>query len=157
WTRPAGSLSFSRMEAWAWIGFVVFVLGMLAVDLGVLNRKAHEITTREAFTWAGFCCGLALLFAVAVYYIYKYRWLNIGLDDEPHLTGHEAAVQFITGWVIEQSLSLDNIFVIAVIFSYFRVPLQFQHRTLFWGILGALAMRGLMIGVGAALIQTFAW
>lgn len=145
------------MEIWLWVGFFAFVLVMLALDLGVLNRRAHEISTREALTWTGFCIFLALLFDVFIYFAYRGNWLGIALHNGVVTTGRQAATQFFTGWVIEQSLSLDNIFVIALIFQYFDVPLKFQHRTLFWGILGALVMRLAMIVAGAALIQRFSW
>lgn len=141
------------MTIWLWVGFIVLVLGLLALDLGVFHRKAHVIGIREALAWTGFWIVLALVFNVAVYYIYKHHWLGIGVD----LDGHSAALQFFTGYVIEKSLSLDNIFVIALIFAYFKVPGIHQHRVLFWGIVGALVMRGIMILAGAALIQRFDW
>lgn len=134
-----------------WAGFVLFVLIMLAIDLGVLNREAHVIKTREALIWSAFCVLLALAFNVAIYFIYENHWLG------GELQGKQAAMEFFTGWLIEQSLSLDNIFVIAMIFGYFNVPQKYQHRTLFWGIIGALVMRGAMIGAGSALIQRFEW
>jgi tellurite resistance protein TerC len=140
-----------------WAGFILFILVMLAVDLGVLNRKAHVVRAREAVAWTIFCVFLALLFNVALYFIYESHLLG-GEEGQPgHLSGRQAALDFFTGWLIEQSLSLDNIFVIAVIFDYFRVPPVYQHRTLFWGILGALVMRGAMIGLGTALIRRFEW
>lgn len=134
-----------------WAGFVLFVLIMLAIDLGVLNREAHVIKTREALIWSAFCVLLALAFNVAIYFIYENHWLG------GNLRGKQAAMEFFTGWLIEQSLSLDNIFVIAMIFGYFHVPQKYQHRTLFWGIIGALVMRGGMIGAGSALIKRFDW
>ncbi len=142
---------------WIWVGFISFVLAMLALDLGVFNRHARVISTREGLTWAGFCALLALGFSGVVYYLYESHALGIGLGASKSISGGEAAQAFIVGWLIEQSLSLDNVFVIALIFSYFNVPLQFQHRVLFWGIMGALIMRGVMIGVGAALIESFHW
>jgi tellurite resistance protein TerC len=126
---------------WFWIGFLVFVLAMLALDLGVFHRKAHEISVREAAAWSATWIVLALLFAGGIY-LYA---------------GHVPATEFLTGYLIEKSLSIDNIFVIAMIFSYFAVPLRLQHRVLFWGILGALVMRGLFIALGAFLIATFHW
>jgi tellurite resistance protein TerC len=126
---------------WFWIGFLVFVLAMLALDLGVFHRKAHEISMREAAAWSATWIALALLFAGGIY-LYA---------------GHVPATEFLTGYLIEKSLSIDNIFVIAMIFSYFAVPLRLQHRVLFWGILGALVMRGLFIALGAFLIATFHW
>lgn len=142
---------------WLWVGFVVFVLGMLAIDLGVLNRGAKTISTRQALIWTSFCCVLALLFCGLTYCIYEHHWFGIGLRSTAGLSGREAATQFLTGWLIEQSLSLDNIMVIAIIFAFFRIPLEYQHRVLFWGILGALLMRGVMIGAGSALIEQFSW
>ncbi|GJQ26588.1 MAG: membrane protein [Phycisphaerae bacterium] len=144
------------MEFWLWGGFVAFVLIMLALDLGVLNRKAHVVNTREALIWAGFCVFLALMFNVFLYFAYDRNWFDIATRGGT-LSGKAAAMQFFTGWLIEQSLSLDNIFVIALIFQYFSVPRIHQHRTLFWGIIGALAMRMAMILAGAALIQRFTW
>ncbi len=144
------------MEFWLWGGFVAFVLIMLALDLGVLNRKAHVVATREALIWAGFCVFLALLFNVFLYFAYDRNWFDIATRGGT-LSGKAAATQFFTGWLIEQSLSLDNIFVIALIFQYFAVPRIHQHRTLFWGIIGALVMRMAMILAGAALIQRFTW
>ncbi|QDV90656.1 Inner membrane protein alx [Phycisphaerae bacterium RAS2] len=144
------------MEFWLWGGFVTFVLIMLALDLGVLNRKAHVVATREALIWAGFCVFLALLFNVFLYFAYERNWFDIATRGGT-LSGKTAAMQFFTGWLIEQSLSLDNIFVIALIFQYFSVPRIHQHRTLFWGIIGALVMRMAMILAGAALIQRFTW
>jgi len=145
------------MQIWLWIGFVVVILFLLALDLGVLNRKAHVIHVREALLWTFFYIALALVFNVVVYYMYQYHWLGIGSKIGLPTNGRDAAFDFFLGYVIEKSLSLDNIFVIAIIFSYFSVPLQFQHRVLFWGVLGALIMRGLMIAAGATLLQQFAW
>ncbi len=145
------------MVIWLWIGFIVFVLVMLALDLGVFNRTAHEIRTREALGWTALCITLALIFNVLVYFMYRYHWLGIGTGEGSQLTGKDAALNFFTGWVVEYSLSLDNIFIIAIIFGYFKVPHKYQHRVLFWGILGALIMRGLMIAAGAALIHRFEW
>jgi tellurite resistance protein TerC len=124
-----------------WIIFNVFVLGMLTVDLGVFHRKAHAVTTREATTWCLVWVTLAILFNAGVYI-----WL-----------GSEKAFEFFTGYLIEYSLSVDNIFVFILIFSYFAVPASYQHRVLFWGILGALIMRGAFIGTGAILLQHFHW
>lgn len=126
---------------WLWIGFNAFVLLMLALDLGVFHRKAHVVSFREAIGWTVAWVTLALLF-------------NIGVA---HYAGPEKAVEFLTGYVIEYSLSVDNIFVFALLFSYFSVPPMYQHRVLFWGILGALVMRAIMIGAGVVLIAKFAW
>ncbi|MBK7645543.1 MAG: TerC family protein [Planctomycetes bacterium] len=124
-----------------WSGFVVFVLAMLALDLGVFHRKAHEISLKEAAIWSAVWIGLAALFALGVH-----AW-----------HGPERALEFVTGYVIEKALSVDNIFVFVVIFSYFAVPSALQHRVLFWGILGALVMRAIFILVGGAFLARFHW
>ncbi len=144
------------MSLWLWGGFIVIVLMMLALDLGVFHREDHVVGTREALTWTAVWVVLALCFNAALYFIYENRWLGVGLGPD-QLTGQEAALQFFTGYVIEKSLSLDNIFVIALIFGYFRVPAEYQHRVLFWGVIGALLMRGIMVAAGAALIANFSW
>ena len=126
---------------WHWAGFVVCILIFLALDLGVFHRSAHVVKFREALAWT------ALWFAVAM----CFAWALGGWK------GREASEMFITGYLLELSLSMDNVFVIALIFSYFRVPSEHQHRVLFWGIIGALVMRGAMIGVGAALVARFHW
>jgi tellurite resistance protein TerC len=144
-----------------WTGFVLFIIGLLALDLGVFNRKAHVVSVKEALLWSAFWIALGLLFSVFIYFGYERHWLGLGgrMDtvDQTINDGHRATVKYLTGYVIEKSLSVDNIFVIALIFSYFGVPAMYQHRVLFWGILGALLMRGAMIGVGAALIARFHW
>ncbi len=146
------------LVVWLWIAFIALVLTILALDLGVLNRKARVVSTRQALGFSGFCAVLAVAFSGAVYWLYAQGWLRaVHPDTGAHLTPRDAALQFLTGWVVEQSLSLDNIFVIALIFSYFAVPRIYQHRTLFWGIMGALIMRGIMIAAGTALIQRFTW
>jgi tellurite resistance protein TerC len=126
---------------WFWVGFVAFVLAMLALDLGVFNRRPHVVHPKEALTWTSVWVGLALLFAAGLAYFVT----------------PQIALTFLTGYLIEESLSIDNIFVIVLIFQYFAVPAQYQHRVLFWGILGALVMRGLFIGLGAALLARFEW
>jgi tellurite resistance protein TerC len=126
---------------WFWVGFIAFVLAMLALDLGVFHRKAHEIRPKEAGIWTAVWVALALLFAGGLFL----------------LSGRHVALTFLTGYVVEEALSADNIFVMVLIFEYFRVPKVSQHRVLFYGILGALLMRGLFIAVGAALIAKFHW
>ena len=128
-------------SALLWVGFNVFVLIMLALDLGVFHRKSHEVSLKEALTWTGVWIVLSLAFNVFIYYYF----------DE------EFAVQFLTGYLIEKSLSVDNIFVIILIFSYFHVPSQYQHKVLFLGILGALVMRAIFIFAGIELIHRFHW
>lgn len=145
------------MTLWIWLGFLAFILLMLGLDLGVFHRQAHQIKTREALSWSLIWVSLALAFNWVLFHMYSHHWLGIGIHFGHKLAGHDAALQFFTGYIIEKSLSLDNIFVIALIFSYFRVPLQYQHRVLFWGILGALVMRGIMIAAGAILITRFSW
>lgn len=141
---------------WMWIGFIILVLILLALDLGVFHRKAHVIKTKEALRWTGAWVAAALLFNLFIYFAYEYHLLDMGLTNvEPD--GRAASVLFFTGYVVEKSLSVDNIFVMALIFSYFAVPPVYQHRVLFWGILGALLMRGVMILVGAVLIERFHW
>ncbi len=124
-----------------WILFNVFVLAMLALDLGIFHRKAHEVKVKEALVWSAIWIVLALLFNLGIYF-----W-----------RGSEQALEFFTGYVIEKSLSVDNIFVFLLIFSYFRVDSLYQHKILFWGILGALMMRAIFIAVGVTLIQQFHW
>ena len=128
-------------QIWLWIGFNVFVLLMLALDLGVFHRKAHVVTFKESMAWTVVWVSLAMLF-------------NLGIA---HYMGDAKALEFFTGYVIEKSLSVDNVFVFALLFSYFAVPAQYQHKVLFWGILGALIMRAVMIALGAKLITEFAW
>lgn len=124
-----------------WIGFNVFVLLMLALDLGVFNRKAHAVSVKEALTWSAVWISLALIFNGLIYY-----WF-----------GEAKAVEFLTGYLIEKSLSIDNIFVFVLVFGYFQIPAIYQHKILFWGILGALVMRVIFIFAGVALIEKFHW
>lgn len=124
-----------------WVYFVLFIAAMLALDLGVFNRKDHVVTMRESLIWVSVWVSLALGFA----------WLTL------KWFGKEIALQFITGYVIELSLSVDNVFVFVLLFSFFNVPPQYQHRVLFWGIIGALAMRAAFIFAGAALLESFHW
>lgn len=126
---------------WLWVGFIAFVLAMLALDLGVFNRKTHAISMKEAAIWTAVWIGLALIFNIVLFF-----W-----------QGTEPALQFLTGYLIEKALSVDNLFVFALIFSLFAVPPQFQHRVLFWGVLGALIMRGAFIAAGSALLHNFHW
>jgi len=126
---------------WPWLLFNLFVLAMLALDLGVFHRKAHEVKVKEALAWTAVWVALALIFDAWMYYS----------------RGPQAGLEFLTGYLIEKALSVDNVFVFILIFSYFRVPETYQHRVLFWGILGALIMRGIFIAAGVALIQQFHW
>ncbi|NOS84761.1 MAG: TerC family protein [Ignavibacteria bacterium] len=131
-----------------WVLFNVFVLLMLALDLGVFNRKAHEVKIKEAMIWSGVWVVLSLSFNLGIYYFYT---------PPEGFTRADSALQFLTGYVIEKSLSVDNIFVFVLLFSYFKVPALYQHKVLFWGILGALVMRAIFIFAGVALINHFAW
>ncbi|HKX57282.1 MAG TPA: hypothetical protein VJN01_14315, partial [Xanthomonadales bacterium] len=139
-----------------WLAFLVFVLLMVALDLGVFHRTPKVPTVRDALVWTMVWVSMSLVFTGAVYLLYEnnYEWANLTTE---HMDGRQAAGQYLMGYLLEQSLSVDNIFVIAMIFSYFRVPPELQHRVLFWGILGAVILRGIMIGVGAALINSFDW
>ncbi|MCC6354109.1 MAG: TerC family protein [Verrucomicrobiae bacterium] len=128
-------------QIWLWIGFNAFVLAMLALDLGVFHRKAHAVSFKESITWTIVWVALALCFNAGVWWHF----------------GEKKGVEFLTGYLIEKSLSMDNVFVFALLFSYFAVPAQYQHKVLFWGILGALVMRAIMIAVGAVLISKFVW
>ena len=145
------------MVIWIWVVFIAFVLAMLALDLGVFNRKAHVVGIRESLAWTGLWVALALIFNVLIYFLYEHNLFGIGQEIGHQISGRQAALDYFAGYIIEKSLSLDNIFVIALIFSYFRVPAQYQHRVLFWGILGALVMRGAMIAAGIAMIRRFEW
>ncbi len=126
---------------WGWIAFNLFILFLLALDLGVFHRKSHAVSTKEAALWTVAWISIALIFNAGVYYF----------------AGHDAGLQFLTGYLLEKSLSVDNIFVFVLLFSLFAVPPVYQHRLLFWGVLGALIMRGALIGVGAYLISQFHW
>ncbi|MFC1720369.1 TerC family protein [Pseudomonadota bacterium] len=139
-----------------WIAFLLFIAAMVALDLGVFHRADKVITIRSALGWSAIWIAMALTFNVVIYLLYEnnYSWASLTTE---HLDGSQAASQFLMGFVLEKSLSLDNIFVIAMVFSYFRVPLAMQHRVLFWGILGAVVLRGIMIAVGVALINEFEW
>jgi tellurite resistance protein TerC len=130
-----------EITIWFWIAFNAFVLGMLALDLGVFHRKAHAVTMREAGIWSAVWVALALAFNAGLYFVW----------------GAEPALQFLTGYLIEKSLSVDNVFVFVMLFSFFAVPEKYQHRVLFWGVLGALVMRGVFIMAGAYMLQQFHW
>jgi len=144
-----------------WIGFFTFVLLLLALDLGVLHRKAHIVTMKEALLMSALWIALGLAFSFFVYHGYEQRWLGLGSTvdgvDDTINDGESATIKYLTGYIVEKSLSIDNIFVIAMLFGFFAVPAIYQHRVLFWGIIGALAMRAVMIVVGATLIAEFHW
>lgn len=142
---------------WVYALFLLLILCLLALDLGVFHRDAREIAIQDALFWTGVWVACALVFNFLIYFLYEYRWLGVGMDPAYQKSGAQAALQFFVGYLLEKSLSLDNIFVIALIFTYFKVPLRHQHRVLYWGILGALVLRGIMIGMGTFLIQRFDW
>lgn len=136
---------------WMWIGFNLFVLAMLALDLGVFHRKSHAVSVKEALTWSGVWIALAMVFNAGIYFF----WDRMAPGSS--YSNGDAALAFFTGYLIEKSLSVDNIFVFVLLFTYFSVPAAYQHRVLFWGVLGALVMRGILIFVGAALLKEFHW
>jgi len=166
----------ASLKMWAYVAFIGLVVVFLALDLGVFHREAHEVSMKEAATWSVIWLSCGIAFAGFVYKAYDAHWLGLGLDtprynthelagqvaEQPiiisgEVTGAEAAKQYLVGYVVEKSLAMDNIFVIALIFSFFAVPGKYQHRVLFWGIIGALIMRGGMIGIGAGLILKYQW
>lgn len=134
-------MDMMQHSIWLWVGFGVFILFMLSLDLGIFSRKAHTPTYREAAIWSAVWVSLAAIFSAYIFY---------------HL-GHQKGLEFVSGYLIELSLSVDNLFVFLLIFSYFKVPSMFQHRVLFWGVMGALLMRITMIFLGTALINRFHW
>lgn len=134
-------LALVQITIWHWIGFVACVVIFLGLDLGLFHRRAHVVSFKEALLWTAIWFSLAMVFAFSL---------------RP-LRSEKESLEFLTGYLIELSLSMDNVFVIAIIFGYFRVPPEYQHRVLFWGILGALVMRGIMIGAGVALIDWLDW
>lgn len=144
---------------WAWVIFLCFVFAMLALDLGVFHRKSHVVGFKESLSWSAVWITLGLSFSILVYYAYELHWFDLGhsIDavDKVVNSGKLAATKYLTAYVVEKSLSVDNIFVIAMVFSSLAVPARYQHRVLFWGILGALVMRGTMIGLGSVLVQNF--
>lgn len=136
-----------------WVSFILFVVVALALDLGVFNRTPHEIKPKEASVWTSIWISVALLFTGVVYLAFQYEWV----DNPTDLTPESAVIKYITGYLIELSLSVDNIFIIALIFSAFSIPRKYQHEVLFYGILGAVVFRAIMIIFGVALINKFDW
>ncbi len=156
----------ASMKMWAYIGFIALVIIFLALDLGVFHREAHEVSMKESITWSCIWLACGISFTAFIYYAYQFHWLGLGLDTPTYaggaivlgeVTGATAAIQYLTGYIVEKSLAMDNIFVIAMIFGYFAIPAKYQHRVLFWGIIGALIMRGAMIYLGAELIMRYTW
>lgn len=134
-------LSTTDKPLWMWVAFIILVLVLLVIDLGVLHRKQRIITVRESLTMSAMYVIISLLFAL---------WIA-------HILGIPSANDYLTGYLIEKTLSIDNIFIMSLIFTFFKIPLKYQHRVLFWGILGVIVLRGIMIGVGAKLISEFEW
>jgi len=156
----------ASMKMWAYIGFIALVIVFLALDLGVFHREAHEVSMKESLVWSCIWLACGISFTGFIYYAYQFHWLGLGLETPTYakgaivlgeVTGATAAVQYLTGYIVEKSLAMDNIFVIAMIFGYFAIPAKYQHRVLFWGIIGALVMRGAMIYLGAELIMRYTW
>jgi len=164
----------ANLKVWAYVAFIGLVLVFLALDLGVFHREAHEVAMKEAITWSAIWLTCGVAFSSFVYFAYENHWLGLGLETAMYSTadamkagaplivtgevrGFEAAKQYLVGYVVEKSLAMDNIFVIALIFTFFAVPGKYQHRVLFWGIIGALIMRGGMIFLGAGLIMKYQW
>ena len=142
---------------WLWLGFLALVFLMLALDLGVFHRKPHEISIREALGWTAFWVALGLSFSGVVYLMYQHHWGGAGRFATHNLRGSDASVLYLTGYLLEESLSIDNLFVISLLFHAMAVPSRLQHRLLFWGILGALVFRGAMITSGVWLVHRFTW
>ncbi len=152
---------------WFWAGFGALILSLLALDLGVFHRESHEVKVKEALMWSAVWITIGVSFSAFIYFAYSGHWLGIGLTTDlmsisplnplGHNEGGDAALKYLTGYLIEKSLSVDNIFVIAMVFGMTRVPARYRHRVLFWGILGALFLRGVMIFLGVELIRRFSW
>lgn len=134
-----------------WSIFILFILLLLALDLGVFNRENHVPSTREALRWTSLWATVGISFAAVVYYLYSHHW------GDRDLAAGDAVIKYLSGYLVELSLSMDNVFVMALIFKYFRIPGQYQHRVLFWGILGALVFRAMMIFAGVWLLEQFQW
>lgn len=138
-----------------WVAFFVLIVILLAIDLGVVNKRAHTISIKEATRASIVWIAIGVAFTGLVYLVYEHHWGGIGVGND--VDGLTAAGEYITAYLVEKSLSVDNIFVIAMLFTFFKVPPQYQHRVLYWGILGAIVFRGIMIAAGAALVAEFDW
>ena len=170
-TLPAAG---ANLKMYAYGGFILLVLFFLALDLGLFHREAHEVSIKEAAGWSIVWVSCAMAFTAFVYFAYNNHWLGLGLDTPRYstaeqmaagaeliergtVTGADAAQQYLVGYVVELSLAMDNLFVIALIFGSFAIPRKYQHRVLFWGIIGALVMRGGMILIGGQMIMKYQW
>ncbi|MCC6207245.1 MAG: TerC/Alx family metal homeostasis membrane protein [Gammaproteobacteria bacterium] len=145
------------MTVWLWIGFTIIIAAILIFDLAIIHRRHRSIGVYESLAWTGFWIVFAFSLNIAIYYLYEHHAFGVGLSAGHELDGRSAALQFLTGYLVEKSLSLENIFIIALIFAHFRLPLEHQHRVLFWGVPGAVVLRGVMIAGGVVLIERFAW
>jgi len=140
-----------------WLGFLALFLTLLWLDLGFLHRKVQSLSVRQALSATAMWVTVAVTFSAVIYGLYEYRWFDWQPGTAGEANGRDALIAFVTGYLLEWSLSVDNIFVIALIFAYLRVPPQYQYRVLFWGIVGAIVLRGAMIAAGTALIHAFDW
>jgi len=145
------------LSIWLWLGFIAFIFLLVSLEFGRMHRRARVIGRHEALVWTLFWIVLSLAFCVAIYFLYDRHWLGTGLAPGHELDGRTAALQFLTGYLIQKALSVDNIFVIALIFSRFRVPLEYQHGVLVPGIVGTILLRGIMIAGGVVLIRHLPW
>jgi tellurite resistance protein TerC len=145
------------MQIVAWAGFLAVIGVLLALDLGVFHKDDHVVTTKSALRWTFIWFCVAMVFNGAIFFVYEHHLLGFGTSKEHDVGGVEAATKFFTGYLVEQSLSIDNLFVIALVFRFFKVAPELQHRVLFWGILGAVVLRVSMILLGAALITRFSF
>ncbi len=155
-------MAWLGMPVWVWLSFLALVVTVLAIDLGLFHREAHEPSMKESTVIAGSCMTLGFLFSWVVWWLY-YSGAATSLDDDIAGAADASARAwtawelYLTGWIVEQSLAFDNVFVMSMIFTYFAIPPKYQHRVLFYGILGVIVLRAIMIGLGAALIHQFAW
>jgi tellurite resistance protein TerC len=157
------SMLWLGMPVWVWLVFIIAVIGILVFDLGVLHREAHEIEVKESLCMSALYIGLGLLWAVAVWWIYYFFGGDKAIDPQianlatDEAKAWEAVKLYLTGYLVEKTLAMDNVFVISMIFAYFAIPRIYQHRVLFWGILGVIVLRAIMIGLGATLVMNFSW
>lgn len=145
------------ISIWVWVAFIALVVVLMVLDLGVFNRKNHIPSAGEALRNTFLWVSLAAVFGVFIYFAYENKWLGLGTYEYEPLNGADALLKYVTGYLLEESLSIDNLFVMALIFAQFRIPKIYQHRILFWGIVGVLVFRGILIGVGVALLHHFIW
>lgn len=156
---PATTYPARLMQSLLWAGFIAFVVVMMLIDLFVVGKKGEVMPVRKALAWTGVCVAAALAFVPVLYWLYDTHFAGMGaaVGTKPEMKGKEAAAIFLQGWLLEYALSVDNLFVFAVIFRHFRVPAEHQHRVLTWGIIGALILRGIMIAAGTVLLTRFHW